>query len=205
MYRSFTEINAITVYELLEHRYGGSAKKQLDYVFTWTDYGKWGKALHRSISYKYDTFSDISLPHMIFSILHSTHLGALAYTYFGGVKSVILSDVHSSHNLCECWSCRAFYLYTLLDDIAILDVLQENNKLLFIDTSLDGKFSLIGLLSGWLLLNIAAFGLDQDMATENTYLQKQKRGIAFTHTLHTFYYPYRFTLFEHRGFTLCSL
>ncbi|MDQ7067542.1 MAG: hypothetical protein Q9M40_05990 [Sulfurimonas sp.] len=90
--------------------------------------------------------------------------GALAYTYFGGVKSVILSDVIQAITYVSAGLVVLFYLYNSLSDIAILDVLQENNKLLFIDTTLDGKFSLIGLLSGWLLLNIAAFGLDQDMA-----------------------------------------
>ncbi|MEA1982888.1 MAG: sodium:solute symporter, partial [Campylobacterota bacterium] len=53
-----------------------------------------------------------------------------------------------------------FYLYSSLDGV---DILNANDKLLFLDTSLDGKFSVIGLLTGWLLLNIAAFGLDQDM------------------------------------------
>lgn len=53
--------------------------------------------------------------------------------------------------------------YTSLEGVDILYVLNANHKLVFFDSSLDGKFSIIGLLSGWLLLNIAAFGLDQDM------------------------------------------
>ncbi len=107
-------------------------------------------------------FLDILLPHMMISIFILL-LGALAYTYFGGVKSVILSDVIQAITYVSAGLLVVYYLYISLSDVAILEVLQENNKLTFIDTSLDGKFSIIGLLSGWLLLNIAAFGLDQDM------------------------------------------
>jgi Na+/proline symporter len=55
------------------------------------------------------------------------------------------------------------FLYYSLESVDIITTLKEHNKLKFYDTSFDGKFSIIGLLSGWLLLNIAAFGLDQDM------------------------------------------
>ncbi|MDQ7043758.1 MAG: sodium:solute symporter [Sulfurimonas sp.] len=160
----FYEINAITVYELLEHRYSGSAKKQAGIMFLLGRIMASGARLYiAALAISMILFLDISLPHMTFSILVLL-TGALAYTYFGGVKSVILSDVIQAITYVSAGLVVLFYLYNSLSDIAILDVLQENNKLLFIDTTLDGKFSLIGLLSGWLLLNIAAFGLDQDMA-----------------------------------------
>lgn len=159
----FYEINAITVYELLETRYGESAKKQAGIMFLLGRIMASGARLYiAALAISMILFLDISLIHMMVSI-SILLLGALAYTYFGGVKSVILSDVIQAITYVSAGLLVLFYLYTSLDSVDILSVLNANDKLQFIDTSLDGKFSIIGLLSGWLLLNIAAFGLDQDM------------------------------------------
>ena len=45
----------------------------------------------------------------------------------------------------------------------MLTTLQANEKLKVLDWSMSGGFSVWALLGGWLLLNIAAYGLDQDM------------------------------------------
>ncbi len=45
------------------------------------------------------------------------------------------------------------------------------------DTSLNGEFSILALLSGWLLLNIAAYGLDQDL-TQRVLCCKNKSEAA---------------------------
>ena len=159
----FYAINAITVYELLESHYGQSAKKQAGIMFLIGRIMASGARLYiAALAISMILFLDILLPHMMISIFILL-LGALAYTYFGGVKSVILSDVIQAITYVSAGLLVVYYLYISLSDVAILEILQENNKLTFIDTSLDGKFSIIGLLSGWLLLNIAAFGLDQDM------------------------------------------
>ena len=159
----FYAINAITVYELLESRYGENAKKQAGIMFLIGRIMASGARLYiAALAISMILFLDILLPHMMISIFILL-LGALAYTYFGGVKSVILSDVIQALTYVSAGLLVLYYLYISLGDVAILEVLEQNNKLEFIDTSLDGKFSIIGLLSGWLLLNIAAFGLDQDM------------------------------------------
>ena len=159
----FYAIKAITVYELLESRYGSSAKKQAGVMFLLGRIMASGARLYiAALAISMILFLDITALHMSLSILLLL-LGALAYTYFGGVKSVILSDVIQAITYVSAGLLVLFYLYTSLSEVAILDVLSQNDKLTFIDTSLDGKFSIIGLLTGWLLLNIAAFGLDQDM------------------------------------------
>ncbi len=159
----FYAINAITVYELLESRYTQSAKKQAGVMFLVGRVMASGARLYiAALAISMILFLDITALHMSLSILLLL-LGALAYTYFGGVKSVILSDVIQAITYISAGLLVLFYLYISLSDVAILDVLREHDKLTFIDTSLDGKFSIIGLLTGWLLLNIAAFGLDQDM------------------------------------------
>ena len=159
----FYEMKAITVYELLEKRYGESAKKQAGVMFLIGRVMASGARLYiAALAISMILFLDIGFSHMLISICILV-LGALAYTYFGGVKSVILSDIIQAVTYVSAGLVVVFYLYVSLDGIDILSVLNANDKLVFIDTSLDGKFSVIGLLSGWLLLNIAAFGLDQDM------------------------------------------
>ena len=170
----FYAMRVITVYELLEKRYGTSAKRQTALMFLVGRIMASGARLYiASLAVSMILFLDISFVHMLFSTLLLL-LGALAYTYFGGIKSVILSDVIQAFTYVSAGIIVLFYLYNSLDGINILEILQTNHKLTFIDTSLDGKFSIIGLLSGWFLLNIAAFGLDQDM-TQRVLSCKNKK------------------------------
>ena len=159
----FYEMKAVTVYELLELRYGESAKKQAGVMFLVGRVLASGARLYiGALAISMILFSDIIFLHVCISIL-ILMFGALAYTYFGGVRSVILSDVIQAFTYISAGIAVLVFLYYSLENIDIISTLQEHNKLNFIDTSIDGKFSIIGLLSGWLLLNIAAFGLDQDM------------------------------------------
>ncbi|MBN2815146.1 MAG: sodium:solute symporter [Campylobacterales bacterium] len=159
----FYAMRAITVYELLELRYGKSAKMQAGVMFLLGRILASGARLYiAALAISMILFLDISFSHMLFATLLLL-LGALAYTYFGGVKSVILSDVIQAITYVSAGIVVALYLYFSLHTQNVFTTLQEAGKLQLFDLSFDGKFSLIGLLSGWLLLNIAAFGLDQDM------------------------------------------
>ena len=159
----FYEIQAITVYELLQKRYGESAKRQAGMMFLFGRILASGARLYiAALAISMILFLDISFLHMLSATLLLI-FGALAYSYFGGVKSVILSDTIQALTYVSAGIVVLFYLYNSLDGVDIFKLLNTENKLLFIDTSLSGKFSLFGLFTGWLLLNIAAFGLDQDM------------------------------------------
>ena len=159
----FYEYKVVTVYELLEHRYGASAKKQAGVMFLIGRVMASGARLYiGALAISMILFLDISFGHMFLSFLLLL-IGALIYAYFGGVKSVIVSDTIQAVTYVGAGIIVFVYLYTSLDTTHLFDVLQEHKKLTLVETSLDGKFSIIGLLSGWLLLNIAAFGLDQDM------------------------------------------
>lgn len=159
----FYAMKAITVYELLELRYGESAKKQAGIMFLIGRVIASGARLYiGALAVSMILFNDIAFLHVALSVIISL-LGALAYTYFGGIRSIILSDVIQAAIYIGAGIAVAIYLYTSLDSVDILKVLNEQNKLNFIDTSLTGQFNLVALFSGWLLLNIAAFGLDQDM------------------------------------------
>jgi SSS family transporter len=159
----FYEMQAVTVYELLEKRYGESAKKQAGVMFLVGRVMASGARLYiAALAISMILFLDISFVHMLSAILLLV-FGALAYTYFGGVRSVILSDIIQAVTYVSAGLVVLFYLYSSLDTNIINEVLAQENKLRFLDNSLDGKFSILALMSGWLLLNIAAFGLDQDM------------------------------------------
>jgi len=160
----FYEMRAITVYELLESRYGESAKHQAGLMFLLGRILASGARLYiAALAISMILFLDIEFSHMLLSITLLL-IGALAYAYFGGVKSVILSDVIQALTYVSAGVVVLVYLYLSLGDVPIMQKLQEADKLQLFDLSLDGKFSVIGLLTGWLLLNIAAFGLDQDMS-----------------------------------------
>ena len=161
----FYELKAVTVYELLEHRYGSSAKKEAGVMFLVGRLFASGARLYiGALAISMILFFDISAWHVFISIA-ILMLGALSYVYFGGIKSVIYSDIIQAITYIGAGIAVLVYLYTSLDsDIStIWQVLQSNDKLKVVDFSIDGGFSIWALLSGWLILNIAAYGLDQDM------------------------------------------
>ena len=161
----FYAINAVTVYELLEHRYGEKAKKQAGVMFLIGRLFASGARLYiGALAISMILFLDISPSHVAVSI-GILMLGALAYAYYGGVKSVIFSDIIQAITYIGAGIAVLIYLYMSIhaDFTTVLSTLQTDNKLKLLDWSMSGGFSVWALLGGWLLLNIAAYGLDQDM------------------------------------------
>lgn len=153
----------ITVYELLGHRYGLEAKKQASVMFLVGRIIASGARLYiGSIAISMILFSDITIVHIALSTALLL-LGSLSYTYFGGIKSIIYSDVLQASIYIGSAFIVLWYLYTSLDGVEIFALLDAKSKLKLFDTASSNQFNIIALLSGWLLLNIAAFGLDQDM------------------------------------------
>jgi len=161
----FYAIEAITVYELLEKRYGVSAKRQAGVMFLIGRLFASGARLYiGALAISMILFLDITPLHVAIAIA-ILMLGALSYAYFGGVKSVIFSDIIQAITYIGAGVVVLIYLYFSLntDFATILNTLHAEHKLKLIDWSLSGGFSVWALLGGWLLLNIAAYGLDQDM------------------------------------------
>jgi len=106
----------------------------------------------------------------------------MAYTYFGGVRSIIFGDVIQAVTYIGAGIAVLSYLYFSLNaDIStIIHTLATEGKLTLVDLRPDfsssANFSLWGLLSGWLLLNIAAYGLDQDMTQRVLSCKDAKEG-----------------------------
>ena len=159
----FYKHKVITVYELLEVRYSSSAKKQAGILFLVGRVFASGARLYiAALAISMIVFSDTIFMHILFSTLFLL-FGALLYTYFGGIKSVIYSDIIQAVLYIGAGVLVVFYLLDALDGVDIVKQLDDAQKLTLFTTQSDAKFSLFTLFSGWLLLNIAAFGLDQDM------------------------------------------
>ena len=161
----FYAIKAVTVYELLEVRYGESAKQQAGAMFLVGRLFASGARLYiGALAISMILFLDITPSHVAISIA-ILMISALVYVYFGGVKSVILSDIIQAITYIGAGIAVLIYLYIALNsDIStIISTLEVENKLKVIDFSMSGGFSIWALLGGWLLLNIGAYGLDQDM------------------------------------------
>jgi solute:Na+ symporter, SSS family len=163
-------MNAMSVYELLQERYGGDARRDVGIMFLVGRLFASGARLYMAaLALSMILFYDISLAHVSFSVLLLV-IGALIFTYFGGIRSVIISDILQIIVYLGAGIAVAVYLYISLsmDFSTIYQNLSEAEKLKYIDFSLsftnEGKFNIFSLLTGYMLLNIAAFGLDQDLA-----------------------------------------
>ena len=161
----FYAINAVTVYDYLGYRFGEEAKRYAAVMFLVGRLFASGARLYiGALAISMILFLDIEASHVAVSIL-ILMLGALAYAYFGGIRSIILSDIIQAITYTGAAVAVAIFLYMSFDleFSQLLSLLQEHEKLRVIDTYLSGGFSIWALFSGWLLLNIAAYGLDQDM------------------------------------------
>ena len=163
-------MNAVSVYELLQERYGGNARRDVGVMFLIGRLFASGARLYMAaLALSMILFYDISLAHVSFSVVLLV-IGALIFTYFGGIRSVIISDILQIIVYLGAGIAVAVYLYISLamDFSTIYQSLSEAEKLKYIDFELsftnEGKFNIFSLLTGYMLLNIAAFGLDQDLA-----------------------------------------
>jgi len=164
------EMNAMSVYELLQERYGGNARRDVGIMFLIGRLFASGARLYMAaLALSMILFYDISLAHVSLSVVFLV-IGALIFTYFGGIKSVIISDILQIIVYLAAGIAVVVYLYISLsqDFNTLYQTLNEAEKLKYIDFELsftnEGKFNIFSLLTGYLLLNIAAFGLDQDLA-----------------------------------------
>lgn len=163
-------MNAMSVYELLQERYGGNARHDVGVMFLVGRLFASGARLYMAaLALSMILFYDISLTHVSFSVILLV-IGALIFTYFGGIKSVIISDILQIIVYLGAGLAVVVYLYFSLsiDFSTLYQSLNEAEKLKYIDFDLsftnEGKFNIFALLTGYMLLNIAAFGLDQDLA-----------------------------------------
>jgi SSS family transporter len=178
-------MNAMSVYEILQERYGGNARRDVGVMFLIGRLFASGARLYMAaLALSMILFYDISLVHVSFSVVLLV-IGALIFTYFGGIRSVIISDILQIIVYLGAGIAVAIYLYFSLsiDFSTLYQSLNEAEKLKYIDFELsftnEGKFNIFSLLTGYMLLNIAAFGLDQDLA-QRVLSCKNKKEAGFS-------------------------
>ncbi|WP_371193719.1 sodium:solute symporter [Glaciecola sp. SC05] len=170
----FYALKVYTVYELLDQRFGPNAKYQAGMIYLSGRLFASGARLYMAaIAVAMILFGNFEASSVIISILIIAGIG-FAYTMYGGIRSVIYSDAIQCLVYISAALLVLGYLYNSIpvDFATIIQALQtpapgEASKLTFIDFSLDfssaGVFGFWSIITGFVLLNIAAFGLDQDV------------------------------------------
>ena len=176
----FYQANVTTVYQLLEKRFSVTAKQHAGWVYLLGRIFASGARLYMAaLAVAMIIFGNIAPSSIIWSLsLISTV--AVFYTLSGGISSVIYADVVQ----CVVYVGAALYVFIFLWQTLDLDIstlyhtlsvpyqdpitqVLTPAKLSLMHFSLDftgtGVFHFLSLMTGFVLLNVAAFGLDQDM------------------------------------------
>ncbi|GAB3020323.1 sodium:solute symporter [Bowmanella dokdonensis] len=183
----FYQQRVTTVYELLEQRFGAAAKRQAGIMYLFGRVFASGARLYMAaLAVSMILFADIQAASVISSVLILTLVG-LAYSFVGGIRSVIISDVIQCTVYVGAALFVIYFLYISIpaDFGQIVEALRhpvdrELSKLTLLDFRPDfgpgGVFSFWSAITGFVLLNIAAFGLDQDMTQRMLSCKDAKQG-----------------------------
>ena len=170
----YYQLNVTTVYELLQQRFGASAKQHAGKMYLFGRLFASGARLYMAaIAVAMLLFNNIQPASVISAVVLLAVIG-LACTVAGGIRSVIYTDaLQCAVYLLAALLVLGFLYHSLeLDIAAIHQALTApaeggTSKLLLFDWRVDfstgGVFNMWSALTGFMLLNIAAFGLDQDM------------------------------------------
>lgn len=176
-----------TVYGLLQQRFGSSAKQQAGSMYLFGRVFASGARLYMAaIAVSMVIFHNIDASSVVLSIVLLA-FGALAYSVVGGIRSVIYTDAFQCAVYVLAALAVLIYLLWLIpaEPAAIVLALKQpldgsGSKLQLLDFSLDfgasGVFTFWSAITGFVLLNIAAFGLDQDMTQRVLTCKTAKEG-----------------------------
>ncbi|WP_373949854.1 sodium:solute symporter [Vibrio pomeroyi] len=183
----FYQNKVSTVYELLKVRFGEKTKQRAGVMYLVGRVFASGARLYMAaIAVSMILFTNINPSSVITSVVILVTVG-LAYTYMGGIRSVIWSDLIQL--VVYVGAAIAVIIYLLgqipADFSQIAQVLAnpgegQSSKLTLLDFTLDltpaGTFSFWACITGFVLLNIGAFGLDQDMTQRVLTCKDAKQG-----------------------------
>jgi solute:Na+ symporter, SSS family len=166
----FYAIGATTVYELLEQRFGVTARRAAGLMYLIGRVFASGARLYiAAIAVSMVMFLDVEPEHLIVASFVLLLFG-LAFTFMGGLNAVIWSDLIQV--VLYVGAAVVVLIFLLIKIPAsvpeIVAALQSapdgTNKLQILDTSfnLSAPFSLLAAVAGLTLLNIGNSGLDQD-------------------------------------------
>ncbi|MCW8126977.1 sodium:solute symporter [Microbulbifer halophilus] len=174
-----------TVYELLQSRFGHTAKHQAGVMYLVGRVFASGARLYMAaIAVSMILFNDIAAGHVILAVAILT-LAGLLQTFIGGVRSVIQSDVlQSAIYIGAAIAMISVLLWqipaTLPEILATLHAPGDGqpSKLALIDASWDlgDPFNVWSTLTGFVLLFIASLGLDQDVSQRLLTCKSPREG-----------------------------
>ena len=184
----FYKYRVFTVYELLGRRFGKNAMYQAGLIYLFGRLFASGSRLFMAaIAISMILFGDIRAENVIISIVVIAAIG-FVYTVRGGIRSVIYSDVLQC--LLYVGAALSVLIYLLMsipaDFSQIITALGApgeglESKLVLFDFSVDftgaGVFSMWSVLTGLVLLNIAAYGLDQDVTQRMLTCKDEKSAV----------------------------
>jgi SSS family solute:Na+ symporter len=183
----FYQHKVSTVYELLAIRFGESAKQQAGLMYLFGRIFASGARLYlAAIAVSMILFSNIEAQSVLISIMTLSVLG-VAYSVVGGIRSVIYTDaIQCFVYIAAALAVVVFLINAInLDLSSLITALSEPDenglsKLTVFDFNFDfgasSVFSFWSAISGFVLLNIASFGLDQDMTQRVLTCKSAKQG-----------------------------
>ncbi|CAG1008159.1 Sodium/glucose cotransporter [Phycisphaerales bacterium] len=189
---AYYRLGVATPYQMLETRFGAGSKLATSWVYLIGRVFASGARIYvGAIPVALAFFGDREPQHLAIVIAGFMIFAAL-YTLWGGLESVIWTDVVQVAVYLGAAGVAVILLYRYIpaDTNAILDALRQGgndggSKLTvftsgvrstppFIDFG--GTFTLVSAVTGWTLLNLAAFGTDQDFVQRLLTCKDSKRG-----------------------------
>jgi len=183
----FYQYKVTTAYALLQHRFGERSKRHAGMMYLLGRLFASGARLYMAaIALSMILFSDIAAAHVLGAIALLC-LVSFAYSTWGGIRSVIYGDAIQCAVYVSAALLVLLYLYWQLpgDGGQILQSLQQpadgsGNKLRLFDTGTDlsqaGAFNLLSTFTGFFLLFVASFGLDQDLTQRALSCRDARQG-----------------------------
>ena len=169
---AFYRHGVTTVYELLGDRYGGAAQRAGSAAFmVGRVFASGARLFMVAIPFALVSFGTISPPALIASIAIIA-AGATVYTMVGGIRAVIWTDVLQAILLVAAVGLALGVLLwkipLTLGEIATTlaeTAVGDTTKLTVLDPDTDPSkwYTLWTALTGWTLLNLAAYGVDHDL------------------------------------------
>ncbi len=193
----FYQYKVTTVYELLLYRYGPLAKTSSGIMYIIGRFLASGSRLYMAgLAVSMILFNDITFYQVALSTAIIAFLG-LAYTWIGGIRSVMWGDVVQLFIFVGAAIVVIFTIFAAIpaDMGQILEALQKSpsatgeaiNKIRIFKLDFSFKpWDLSIILTGWVLFSIASWGLDQDMTQRMLACKSQKDGMrsAWTSVLY---------------------
>lgn len=175
--------NAATVYDLIGRRFGPGAKQACSWMFMiGRVFANGARLFMAGLAGSQMVFEDSAAGHIMLCIVVLSAIG-VAYTWLGGIKAVIWTEVIQTVVLVgAALAAIAFLLHRIpVSPGRVLDVLNDaktatgGSKLdvlkVGIDTAkpwlglqLSQSFTLVTALLCWTIFNLAAYGTDHDLA-----------------------------------------